>query len=459
VAPEGSILTTAQTYAGRIDSGRKAAQATALGVLLAASASHLLNDTMQSLAPALYPVFRDRMALTFFQTGVITFVFQLSASLLQPLIGLAADRWPMIFLLPAGMAFTLVGLVGLAFAGTYPLLLASVAVIGVGSAVFHPEASRVARAASGGRHGFAQSVFQVGGNFGQSTGPLLAAFIVVPLGQISVLAFTTLAGIAVALLTWVSRWHRGQRAVRKAAGAAADPRHSRATVIWTITALIVLLFSKVLYMSSLSSYYTFYLMGEFGVSLQTAQVMLFIFLAAVAVGTFLGGSLTDRLGAKTVIWGSIFGVLPFTLLLPHLGLVGTAIDSIAVGLVLSSAFSAIVVYAQELTPGNVGAVAGLFFGLSFGLGGLGAALLGMVADYTSLKFVYQVCAFLPAIGFIAAFLPSPRPAAETAPGVKRALPASQLPHSHISSRRGSIRACWGSVLGGIKPGSETGLAL
>ena len=403
-------MTTAPTYAGRIDSGRKAAETTALGVLLAVSASHLLNDTMQSLAPALYPVFRDRMALTFFQTGVITFVFQISASLLQPLIGLVADRRPMNFLLPAGMAFTLIGLVGLAFAGTYPLLLASVAVIGIGSAVFHPEASRVARAASGGRHGFAQSVFQVGGNFGQSTGPLLAAFVVVPFGQISVLAFTGLAGIAVALLNWVSRWHRGQRAMRKAQ-AAADPRYSRAKIVWTITALIVLLFSKVLYMSSLSSYYTFYLMGQFGVSLQTAQVMLFIFLAAVAVGTFLGGSLTDRLGAKNIIWGSIFGVLPFTLLLPHLGLVGTAICSVAVGLVLSSAFSAIVVYAQELTPGNVGAVAGLFFGLSFGLGGVGAALLGMVADYTSLKFVYQVCAFLPAIGVFALFLPSPRPAA------------------------------------------------
>jgi FSR family fosmidomycin resistance protein-like MFS transporter len=402
-------LSTAPTYAGRIDGGRKAAETTALGVLLAVSASHLLNDTMQSLAPALYPVFRDRMALTFFQTGVITFVFQISASLLQPLIGLVADRRPMNFLLPAGMAFTLIGLVGLAFAGTYPLLLASVAVIGIGSAVFHPEASRVARAASGGRHGFAQSVFQVGGNFGQSTGPLLAAFVVVPFGQISVLAFTGLAGIAVALLNWVSRWHSGQRAMREAR-AAADPRHSRAKIVWTITALIVLLFSKVLYMSSLSSYYTFYLMGQFGVSLQTAQVMLFVFLAAVAVGTFLGGSLTDRLGAKNIIWGSIFGVLPFTLLLPHLGLVGTAICSVAVGLVLSSAFSAIVVYAQELTPGNVGAVAGLFFGLSFGLGGVGAALLGMVADYTSLKFVYQVCAFLPAIGVFALFLPSPRPA-------------------------------------------------
>ncbi|RBP17224.1 FSR family fosmidomycin resistance protein-like MFS transporter [Roseiarcus fermentans] len=389
---------------------RKAAQTTALGVLFAVSASHMLNDTMQSLAPALYPVFREKMALTFFQTGIITFVFQVSASLLQPMIGLAADRRPMPFLLPVGMAFTLAGLVGLAFASTYPLLLAAVAVIGVGSAVFHPEASRVARAASGGRHGFAQSVFQVGGNFGQSTGPLLAAFVVVPFGQHSVLAFTALAAIAVALLIRVSRWHRDQRARKRQAEAAA-PRYPRATVVWTITALIILLFSKVLYMSSLGSYYTFYLMQEFGVSVQTSQILLFVFLASVAVGTFFGGPLADRFGAKTVIWGSIVGVLPFTLALPHLGLVGTAINSVAIGLVLSSAFSAVVVYAQELTPGNVGAVAGLFFGLSFGLGGIGAALLGMVADYTSLRFVYEICAFLPAIGFLAAFLPNPRPEA------------------------------------------------
>ncbi len=403
------MTTTTPTYAGAAVTERKAAQTAALGVLLAVSASHMLNDTMQSLAPALYPVFREKMALTFFQTGVITFVFQISASLLQPLIGLAADRRPMHFLLPVGMAFTLAGLVGLAFASTYPLLLGAVAVIGIGSAVFHPEASRVARAASGGRHGFAQSVFQVGGNFGQSTGPLLAAFVVVPFGQHSVLAFTALAGIAVVLLTWVSRWHKDQRMRKKQAEAAAGPRHPPATVFWTITALIILLFSKVLYMSSLSSYYTFYLMGQFGVSVQTAQVMLFVFLAAVAVGTFFGGPLADRFGPKTVIWGSIFGVLPFTLLLPHLGLAGTAINSIAIGLVLSSAFSAIVVYAQELTPGNVGAVAGLFFGLSFGLGGVGAALLGMLSDHTILRFVYQVCAFLPAIGFLASFLPSPRP--------------------------------------------------
>ena len=404
------MTTTTPRYADAAVADRKTAETTAMGVLLAVSASHMLNDTMQSLAPALYPVFRDQMALTFFQTGVITFVFQISASLLQPLIGLAADRRPMNFLLPVGMAFTLAGLIGLAFAGTYPLLLVSVAVIGVGSAVFHPEASRVARAASGGRHGFAQSVFQVGGNFGQSTGPLLAAFVVVPFGQRSVLVFTALAAIVVMLLTGVSRWHKGQRAKKKQADAVVASRHSRATVFWTITALVILLFSKVLYMSSLGSYYTFYLIQEFGVSVQTSQILLFVFLAAVAVGTFFGGPLADRFGAKAVIWGSIFGVLPFTLLLPHLGLVGTAVNSIVIGLILSSAFTAIVVYAQELMPGNVGAVAGLFFGLSFGLGGIGAAALGLVADWTSLRFVYEICAFLPAIGFIAAFLPNPKAA-------------------------------------------------
>ncbi len=403
-------MTTAPTYADAAE--RKAAAGTAsVGVIVALSASHMLNDVMQSLAPALYPVFREGLALSFFQVGIITFVFQITASLLQPLIGLAADRRPMNAILPVGMGFTLVGLFLLAFAKTYGLILLSVAVIGIGSAVFHPEASRVARAASGGRHGFAQSLFQVGGNFGQSTGPLLAAFVVVPFGQHSVLAFTVLALIAVVLLTGVSRWHARRRAARKHRDALAGPSHPRTVVVRTIAVLIILLFSKVLYLASIGSYYTFYLMGAFGVRLQTAQVMLFVFLASVAAGTFLGGPLADRFGAKSVIWGSIFGVLPFTLLLPHLGLVGTAINSIAIGLVISSAFSAIVVYAQELTPGNVGAVAGLFFGLSFGLGGIGAALLGMLADHTSLNFVYQVCAFLPAIGLLGALLPQPRPAA------------------------------------------------
>ena len=412
-------MTTAPTYADAESAGRRrAAGTTSVGVIVALSASHMLNDVMQSLAPALYPVFRAELALSFFQIGIITFVFQLTASLLQPLIGLAADRRPMNWILPVGMAFTLIGLFLLAFAKTYLLILASVAVIGIGSAVFHPEASRVARAASGGRHGFAQSLFQVGGNFGQSIGPLLAAFVVVPFGQHSVLAFTILALVAVVLLTRVSRWHVAHRAERKHV-AAAGPAHPRPVVIRTIAVLIVMLFSKVVYLASIGSYYTFYLIDTFHVTIQQAQVMLFVFLAAVAAGTFLGGPLTDRFGAKFVIWGSILGVLPFTLLLPHLGFAGTIVNSIAIGLVISSAFSAMVVYAQELTPGNVGAVAGLFFGLSFGLGGIGAALLGILADRTSIGFVYQVCAFLPAIGLLGALLPQPRPATAAGRAISR----------------------------------------
>ena len=402
-------MTTAPTYVERAPSRAKADSTAAVGVIAALSASHMLNDTMQSLAPALYPVFHQKFALTFFQIGAITLVFQITASFLQPLIGMGLDRRPVNGILPAGMAFTLVGLALLAFANSYPMILLSVAVVGIGSAVFHPEASRVARFASGGRHGFAQSLFQVGGNFGQSLGPLLAAFIVVPFGQHSVAAFTVLALAAIGLLTGVSRWYAARRAERGKAAAVAGPTHPRPIVVRTLVVLIVMLFSKVVYLASINSYYTFYLIQTFGVSIQTAQVLLFVFLASVAAGTFLGGPLVDRLGAKFVIWGSILGVLPFTLILPHLGFVGTVIDSMAIGLVLSSAFSAMVVYAQELTPGSVGAVAGLFFGLSFGLGGVGAALLGILADRTSLTFVYHVCAFLPAIGLLGGFLPNPRP--------------------------------------------------
>ncbi len=402
-------MTTAPTYVERAPSRAKADSTAAVGVIAALSASHMLNDTMQSLAPALYPVFHQKFALTFFQIGAITLVFQITASFLQPLIGMGLDRRPVNGILPAGMAFTLVGLALLAFANSYPMILLSVAVVGIGSAVFHPEASRVARFASGGRHGFAQSLFQVGGNFGQSLGPLLAAFIVVPFGQHSVAAFTLLALAAIGLLTGVSRWYAARRAERGKAAAVAGPTHPRPIVVRTLFVLIVMLFSKVVYLASITSYYTFYLIQTFGVSIQTAQVLLFVFLASVAVGTFLGGPLVDRLGAKFVIWGSILGVLPFTLILPHLGFVGTIIDSMAIGLILSSAFSAMVVYAQELTPGSVGAVAGLFFGLSFGLGGVGAALLGILADRTSLTFVYHICAFLPAIGLLGGFLPDPRP--------------------------------------------------
>ena len=387
---------------------RRVAESATLSILVAISVSHMLNDMMQSLAPALYPVFREQLGLTFFKTGLITFTFQLTASLLQPLIGLYTDRRPQPYSLPVAMLFTLFGLALLAFGRGYPMLLASVALIGVGSAIFHPEASRVARSASGGRHGFAQSLFQVGGNFGQSLGPLMAAFIVVPFGQTSVVWFTMLALIAIAILTRVSQWYAARRKAAPKAATAALPALPRKVVSRSIAILVVLVFSKVFYLSSLSSYYTFYLIQTFSVSVQDSQVYLFVFLGAVAAGTFIGGPLGDRFGRKFVIWGSIVGVLPFTLLLPHLNLFWTALDSIAIGLILASAFSAIVVYAQELVPGNVGAIAGLFFGLSFGLGGVGAALLGALADATSLAFVYHVCAFLPAIGLLTYFLPNIR---------------------------------------------------
>ena len=385
-----------------------AAQTTALGILFAVSGSHMLNDMMQSLAPALYPVFRDTYSLTFFETGIITFVFQVTASLLQPLIGMFTDKRPLPYALPCAMVFSMVGLVLLALATSYLALLFAVAMIGVGSAIFHPEASRVARAASGGRHGFAQSLFQVGGNFGQSLGPLMAAFIVVPGGQRSVLFFTVLAFMAMLLLARAAHWHVAHRAARKSAAAPVRSALPRAVVARSLFILMVLLFSKTFYLASLNSYYTFYLIQTFHVSVQDAQVLLFVFLGAVAAGTFAGGPIGDRIGRKYVIWVSILGVRPFTLLLPHLGLVGTVIDSIAIGLVLSSAFSAMVVYAQELAPGNVGAIAGLFFGLSFGLGGIGAAALGLLADHTSLDFVYRLCAYLPAIGLLTYFLPDVR---------------------------------------------------
>jgi FSR family fosmidomycin resistance protein-like MFS transporter len=386
---------------------RRVAESATLSILLAISVSHMLNDMMQSLAPALYPVFRQQLGLTFFETGLITLTFQGTASLLQPFIGFYTDRRPQPYSLPVAMLFTLCGLALLAFGRGYALLLASVALIGIGSAIFHPEASRVARAASGGRHGFAQSLFQVGGNFGQSLGPLMAAFIVVPFGQTSVVWFSALALMGIAILTRVSQWYAAHRAKPVAAGAA-PAALPRKIVALSLGVLVVLMISKLFYLSSLSSYYTFYLIQTFHISVQDSQVYLFVYLAAIAAETFAGGPIGDRFGRKFVIWGSIVGVLPFTLALPHLNLFWTVIDSVAIGLILASAFSAIVVYAQELVPGNVGLIAGLFFGLSFGLGGIGAALLGALADWTSLTFVYQVCAYLPAIGLLTYFLPNIR---------------------------------------------------
>ena len=379
---------------------------TALAVLGAVSASHFLNDLIQSLLPAVYPLLKANYALDFGQIGLITFVFQVTASLLQPVVGTFTDRRPTWFSLPLGMTFTLCGLLLLSYA-TYPLLLLAAALIGTGSSVFHPESSRIARLASGGRHGFAQSFFQVGGNLGSAMGPLLAAFIVLPRGQGSIAWFGIAALIAIVLLLRVGLWYRRHAAARKATLAVAmESPLPRRQVVIAIGVLLLLIFSKYFYLASLSTYYTFYLMERFAITAQNAQIHLFFFLGAVALGTLVGGPVGDRFGRKYVIWVSILGVLPFTLLLPHVDLFWTSVLSVVIGLILSSAFSAILVYATELVPGKVGMIAGLFFGFAFGMGGLGAALLGQLADAKGIEYVYELCAFLPAIGLLTVFLPN-----------------------------------------------------
>ena len=386
-----------------------AAEGAAFTILVALSVSHMLNDTMQSLMPALYPMLKTDLGLNFGEVGLITLAFQLTASLLQPMVGLVTDRKPMPYSLAAGMGFTLVGLLLLSRADSFLGVLTAAATIGLGSSIFHPEASRMARYASGGQHGLAQSLFQVGGNAGSALGPLLAAFIVMPSGQRSVAWFSLVALLAMTILGSVGRWYVRRQASRGGkARRAVVPQHtlSRARVMMSLGILIALMFSKFFYMTSIGTYFTFYLIHQFGVSVETAQIDLFIFLAATAVGTFFGGPIGDRIGRKYVIWGSIVGVLPFTLVLPYVGLTWTVVLAVPIGLILSSAFSAIVVYAQELMPGKVGTISGLFFGFAFGMGGLGAALLGELADLTSIQTVYQVCAFLPAIGLLTAFLPN-----------------------------------------------------
>lgn len=374
-------------------------------VLAAISFCHLLNDVVQSLIPALYPVLKDSFRLDFGQLGLISFTFQLTASLLQPVVGLYTDRRPLPFSLPIGMTFTLAGLLLLSVASTYPILLVAAGLVGLGSAVFHPESSRVARLASGGQHGMAQSLFQVGGNVGSSLGPLLAAFIVVPHGQGSIAWFSGVSLLGIFILTGVGRWYRSHVRVKLLAKSVRQATLSRGKVAGALVILIALIFSKYFYMASLGSYYTFYLIHKFGVSVQSAQLHLFVFLGAVAAGTFIGGPVGDRIGRKSVIWGSILGVLPFTLLLPHANLFWTGLLVVPIGLIMASAFSAILVYAQELLPGRVGLISGLFFGLAFGLGGIGAAWLGQLADQRGIDFVYHLCAFLPAIGILAYFLP------------------------------------------------------
>ncbi|MET0348510.1 MAG: MFS transporter [Rhizobacter sp.] len=385
----------------------------AFGILGAISTSHLVNDMMQSLILAMYPILKGEFHLSFGQIGLITLTYQLTASLLQPLIGLFTDRRPMPWSLPFGMASTLCGLMLLAFAPSFGVVLLAAAFVGLGSAIFHPESSRIARLASGGRHGFAQSVFQVGGNAGTAVGPLLAAAVIVPFGQRSVAWFGLAALLGIVLLLQVSRWyathHVAAAAVKRPVAAAPYPRN---VVLGAIAVLLVLIFSKYFYIAGLSSFYTFYLIEKFGLSVQSAQFHLFIFLFASAVGTVVGGPVGDRIGRKPVIWASILGVAPFALLLPHANLFWTTALTVVIGLVLSSAFSAILVYAQELMPGKVGMVSGLFFGFAFGMGGLGAAVLGLMADRTSIDFVYHAIAWLPLLGVVAALLPRSRPSAK-----------------------------------------------
>ncbi|MFT4175814.1 MAG: MFS transporter [Luteolibacter sp.] len=384
---------------------------TVYALLFAISFSHLLNDTIQALLPSIYPLLKSSYGLTFSELGLITFTFQLSASLLQPVIGFVTDRKPMPYSLAIGMGLTLCGLIALAYAGSFTTILLSAALVGSGSAIFHPEASRVAHMAAGRKRGFAQSLFQVGGNAGSAIGPLLAAWIVVPHGQKSLVVFSGIALLGVLVLFRIGKWqagnlHRVLRGPKVPRVTGAAPALSRGRVMLALGILMALVFSKYVYLASLTSYYTFYLMDRFHVSVRSSQIYLFLLLFAVAVGTIVGGPVGDRIGRKKVIWASILGVAPFSLLLPHAGLEMTAVLSVIIGLILASAFSAILVYAQELLPGKVGMIAGLFFGLAFGIAGIGSAVLGKIADAHGINFVFRCCAYLPLIGLLTAFLPN-----------------------------------------------------
>ncbi|MCR8724595.1 MFS transporter [Frigidibacter sp. ROC022] len=383
--------------------GSPAGNETAYRILLAISLCHMLNDVMQSLIAATYPMLKAEFQLDYWHVGLMTAAFQATAAVLQPVVGLLNDRRPMPASLPMAMASTGTGLALLAWTSSYAGLLAGAALVGIGSSVFHPESSRVARAASGGRFGLAQSVFQVGGNFGSSLGPLLAAFIVLPLGRPSIAWFMALALLAMAILTGVARW--SAHVARRPRAAPRVHGLPRRKVARAITILLLLVFSKYVYLAAMTSYYTFFLIERFGVSTDSAQILLFVFLGAVALGTVIGGPVGDRIGRRTVIWISILGTLPFTLLLPHAGLVATAMLSVVIGVVLASAFSSIVVFAQELLPNRIGAVAGMFFGFAFGIGGVSAAALGVLADDWGIETVFRYCAFLPAMGVLAIFLP------------------------------------------------------
>src|SRR5450631_1718023 len=395
------------------------AATTRFNVLGAISFAHFLNDMMQSLIVAIYPLLKGEFHLSFTQIGVITLTYQLCASVLQPIIGVYTDKNPRPYSLSIGMGFTLIGMLTLAFAPSYGMVLAAAAMIGAGSSIFHPESSRIARLASGGRHGLAQSIFQVGGNAGSAMGPLLAAWIIIPHGRLSVAWFALAAMLAIAVLWNVGAWYRRQHvdpAVRTKPRAVPEGSVSPRRVGWSIAILLTLIFSKYFYLASITSYYSFYLIEKFHLSVQSAQLYLFYFLLAAALGTLFGGPIGDRVGRKRVIWFSILGVAPFSMLLPYVDLLWTGILSFIIGLVLASAFSAILVFAQELMPGKVGAVSGLFFGFAFGMGGIGAAVLGSLADLHGIEFVYRLCAFLPLLGTVAMFLPDmKRPVSDPTP--------------------------------------------
>ncbi len=389
-------------------------EGTIFPILVAISFAHLLNDMMQSVIPSIYPIIKDEYGLSFIQIGIITLVFQMTSSILQPLVGLYSDRHPHPFSLSTGMLFTFAGIILLSLANNFGLIILAVAVVGLGSSIFHPESSRIAQMAGGDNKGLAQSIFQVGGNGGSAVGPLLAALVILPYGQGAIAWFAIAALVASATLYPVGLWYKSQlHKARKAKAAVneAVARLSATRIHWAIVILCVLTFSKYFYMASMTSYFTFFLIGKFGVDIRTSQLCLFAFMAAVAVGTVLGGHIGDRYGRKYVIWGSILGAAPFALALPYVGFTATIILAVIIGLIISSAFSAILVYATELKPGKVGMMAGLFFGLNFGLGGIGSAFFGWLADYTSIEFVFRVSTLLPLLGIVTAFLPNIEPRA------------------------------------------------
>lgn len=390
------------------DNHKELAQKTVYSILFAISFGHLLNDLLQAVIPAAYPILKDKYVLTFTQIGLITFSYQMAASILQPFVGFYTDKHPKPYSQLVGMCFTSAGIIMLSYAASFPTILVSVILVGIGSSIFHPEASRVSYLASGGKRGLAQSIFQIGGNTGTAIGPLLVAWIVVPNGQRYIIYFVAFAILAIAVLTYIARWYQSHLnlAAKKKIVLENLPNLSQTRIVVSVIILLVLIFSKYFYIASISSYFTFYLMEKFRISVQDAQFHLFLFLLSVAAGTLLGGPLGDKFGRKYVIWFSVLGAAPFTLLLPYADLLWTTVLSIVIGIIMSSAFPAILVYAQELLPKKLGMVSGLFYGFAFGMGGLGSALLGNLADHTGIEYVYNICAYLPLIGVIAYFLPN-----------------------------------------------------